>query len=486
MRHLRSVIVLSWLACGLSPLAHAGGFTITVFGGRRTGSMTNLASPDDLTAIFHNPAGLADMSGLRLHASSSLTFLDTAFELQALDRARFPEIDSPRCGTTGEAPCRWPVGPEGYYQRSIEAEKTFGVLPFLGLSKSLAPFGIPGLTVGLAVYAPDFYGAFLSEEAPSAYHLIEGTFLVLATTAAAGYRINRYIALGANLSYHFMRISFIRRLSIIDALTPAGATPEPLADAGQSLLGDLRMDYSGIDHGLGWGASVLATPTRWLRLALGYNGATAASFDGEVDFRALGALVRDKPDALAKTLEVLKVKLPSHLVVEMPIPHALTIGAAVIPKPWIEVAIDYRIWFYSVFETQVIKPSYDPNQPGEEPLTEAGLSRAKNYRLSHEIGLGLLFRPLPAHPGLELLTGLSYDRSPIPDETFTLDNPSLSLVQLGVGVRWQATERLRLACSYMLFLYLARDIQNSETSPPTNARGDGTAHLPGIEVELQL
>lgn len=468
----------------LPGLAHAGGFTITLMGGRRSATMVNLATPDDTTAIFHNAAGLADQPGVRVHIGASLTFLNTTFRHQQFDPVRFPEINRSSCGQGSQPRC-WPVGSDGYYRDNIEPERTFGLLPFLGASTDLGFLGRRDITVGLAVYAPNFYGAFLPKDAPTAYHLIDGTFLVIATTGAVGWRINRYIAVGARLSYHYMRLGFSRKLSLIDSLTPPGGTPDGLATAGQTLLGDLLLDYSGVDHGIGWGASVLFNPTRWLAFGFNYGGASAARFDGAVTFNGQAKAVRDKPEALRNVVGSLGFKLPRSLVVELPIPHTLQWGVAVKPTRWLEIGIDYRLWLYNFFEKQVISPGYDPDEPGTEPLTEAQLSRDKNYSVSWELGIGFTVKPLPTRrPNIELMAGISYDKSPIPNETFTLDNPSLDLIQLGSGVRFTVWKRWRIALTYMVLIYLKRDVRNSQTEPPTNASGSGVAHLPGLEVEF--
>jgi long-subunit fatty acid transport protein len=472
-------------ALALPASASAGGFTITIIGGRRSGQMANLAFPDDLTAIFHNPAGLADQPGLRLHVSTSLTFLQTEFQLQALDPVRWPEINPSGCGTPGRTACPWPVRPDGYYREQIRPEKTFGVLPFLAASADLERWSrrLKGVTVGLAVYAPDFYGAWLPKDAPTAYSLIGGYFLVLSTTAAIGWRPNPYFAVGANVSYNYMRLSFSQKLSVVDALTPKGADPSSLARTGQDLLGDIRMDYTGVDHGVGGGASVLVTPTRWLRFAVGANAATPARFVGRVGFQGLGPAVAGNPDALPAVLESVGYKLPTRLAVEMPIPPSLQAGLGFTPSPRVEIAVDDRLWFYNLYKRQVITPYYDAAQPGQEAVSQDSLSRDKNYRLSFEIGAGALVRPWRRRPDFEVMAGASFDRSPIPDETFTLDNPSLSLIQTGVGARWVMAKRWRLAATYMLFFYLGRDVRTSQTWPPTNAKGRGIAHLPGLEAE---
>ena len=78
--------------------------------------------------------------------------------------------------------------------------------------------------------------------------------------------------------------------------------------------------------------------------------------------------------------------------------------------------------------------------------------------------------------------GGGYDRSPIPDETFSIDNPALSHVKFSVGVRWRINPRWRLALTYFLVVFLKRDITTSETKPPTNLRVSGATHTPAVEM----
>jgi len=486
-KHKRAAALLVLAAAlALPTRLWAGGFTITILGGRRTAMSTNLARPDDITALFHNPAGLADLRGVRVHLSTSLTFLNTEFGLMALDPERFPEINPAGCGEPGSDPCPWPIDSEGYYVDEIEPERYFGILPYLGASTDLgfASSRLKDVVVSAAVYAPDFYGAFLPDDAPTAYHIIEGSFLVLATTVGAGWRINRYVSVGANLSYNYMRLSYAQKMSTIDALTPAGQAPDGVARAAQSLLGDFRLDYTGVDHGMGWGAGVLVNPLPWLALGFNYNGATPARFEGDLSLRALGNLVKDQPDALANNLRAFGYKVPVGLTVEMPIPHSLQFGVNFAPLWWLEVGIDYRLWLYSFYKKQDLIPHYAADDPGkEEPLSRESLSRDKRYHESYELAGGVLLRPLTRYRGLELMLGTFFDQSPIPDETFTMDNPSLSQIALSMGARALFAGHWRVAASYMVIWYLERDVTTSETSPPTNARGRGLAHLPGIELE---
>jgi len=182
-------LVVCALFCALAAdgAAHAGGFSISILGGRRTGMQAMLGAPDDITALFHNPAGLADQPGTRFHLSGSTTFFSTEFQLRPLDATRFPEINARGCETNNT--CRFPVNPQtGFYDKPISPESYFGVLPYLGVSQDLGGLGgkWKDVVVSFAVTAPGLYGANLPLAAPTAYNFVKGYFGVVSAIAGAG------------------------------------------------------------------------------------------------------------------------------------------------------------------------------------------------------------------------------------------------------------------------------------------------------------
>lgn len=465
--------------------AWAGGFTLTSFGGRRGGMLANLGRPDEPTALIHNPAGLADQPGVQLYLFVSPTLLSLDIEMQALDPARFPAINAEGCGEPGAAPCAWPIGADGYYVDRIRPERYFGVLPYLGASADLGFLGAKDVVVSVAGHAPNFYGAYFPEDAPSAYNFIGGMFLVTGVTAGAGWRINRLLSVGASASYHYMAISLAQKLSPANMLTPQGEAPGVMAKLAQVLLGDIRLDYSGTDHGVGWGAGLLLTPLPWLDIGLSYSGATPAAFSGDVTLEALG-LAEEQRGQLGELAGRLGYKLPRALQIEMAIPPSLAGGINVALGPAVELGLDLRFWLYNLYDRQTITPVYDDDEAGEPAITEEMLSRDKDYHLSYQVSAGVLVRPFTRWRQVELMTGAGYDQSPIPDETLTLDNPSLSQVKLTWGLRWQIDGHVRVSASYLLVIYIPRDITTSQTRPPTNVRGGGFSHSPALAVTYRF
>jgi long-subunit fatty acid transport protein len=465
-------------------VAEAGGFHITIFGVRRTGMLTNMGNPDDATALFANPAAMADHPGLEVQASVGVTFFDSHTHLQALDPIRFPSVNPPGCGMNGKAACPWPINSQGYYETDLQPTSYLGLIPYLGATQNLGAFSkkLRDVTVSLAIYSPGAYGASLPSDAPSAFFATKGLFLMGAVTGGAGWRINKYIAIGGNLSYNYMRLNFGQKFSTTDALTPDGQMPDGTARAAQIILGDLQMDYTGEDHGVGWALSTLITPTPWLGIGLLYGGWTSPTFTGPLSLIGLGT-ANQTPQELRGIAGTYMIKLPIALQVEQPIPPTIQTGINIKASDWVEVGFDFRTWLYSLYNKENITPIYGP-EPGTPPpsLSADKLSKYKHYSNSYQACIGALVRPLRNHRQLEVMGGMGYDTSPIPDEAFSLDSPSMDQWFIGVGFRELIKGHWRVGASYEWTYYIPRNITTSMTSPPTNVRVNAIAHIPTFEI----
>jgi len=192
---------LAILVIGLLQAGHslAGGFTIIEMGVKKTGMMAGIAKPDDLSAVYHNPAGLADQHGTRLHLSSGFSFVHAEARLKAWPGGEGKYGSEDFIDT--------PVDADGYFEGTYEPTKYFGAMPMFVASSD---FGWQdGPVWALSFYVPDFIGAFMPEDAPTRYTVVEAYFVAAVSAISGAYRLPGpldFITLGASLGLQYVRM----------------------------------------------------------------------------------------------------------------------------------------------------------------------------------------------------------------------------------------------------------------------------------------
>jgi long-subunit fatty acid transport protein len=191
------------LACVLvmtaseSPVRAEGYFSGTT-GARaagRAGAFT--ARADDLSAVVHNPAGLAHLDGELLQLGNRFSYNAYAFERQ-------PTLDWGN--TEGGIP------PYATFSE-VENEAPLQLLePFAGVA---SPLGLPGFTFALAFHAPAGTGrmAFPSDGAQR-YMMVRRETVIVETTASAAYAPAPNVGLGASL--RVIHVPSLRYQLVID------------------------------------------------------------------------------------------------------------------------------------------------------------------------------------------------------------------------------------------------------------------------------
>jgi long-subunit fatty acid transport protein len=129
-----------------------------------------------------------------------------------------------------------------------------------------------------------------------------------------------------------------------------------------------------------------------------------------------------------------------------------------------ELGMDIYYWHYQVLQEQYTRLQ----EPLAGLVTE--LRDPKNYGNSWAWNIGLMYRPVPS---LDLMMGYQMDFTPIPAQTYTLDNPSTSQKGISLGLRWQISDRWRVGLAYVHNWFNLVDVQESVGKPPTNAKGHG-------------
>ena len=431
-------IVLRIITCALllTGSAYAGGFGIPEIGVRRTSMGAVIGRPDELSALYHNPAGLVLADEWRVYLSAGLSLLDTEFELQSWDRS------DEFLGVSPEA--------NGYYA-PVKPSRAMGVIPMLAAGGPI----MDKLYAGAALYVGNATGAAFEEGAVTHYHLIDGYVVAPQFVVGAAYQLRDDLALAAtagviNLRVHGKRYVF----PIIDGndiSSLAGTKPELVLD------------------GSGW------APT-WSLAAFGKPhprvtwGATRI---GRVDATLEGPIKITYSDDASSPGDVLEGTQETQQL----LPWTLQAGANVDVTPNVEVGAELRYWLYRQYKRQ------HTDVTGIFLVRE--LNTEKNYNDSWESTGGVRVHDLAAVKNLELMAGFQYDKSPAPAKTVTLDQPSFSHYGLHSGARY-TVGRYRFGASYIHYWYLIPTITDSITMPPSNVRGHGANNIFTFSVEASL
>lgn len=416
--------------------AQAGGFGIPEIGVRRTAMGAAIGRPDELSALYHNPAGLVLDDRWRVYMSTGVSLLSTEFSLSPWERS------DEFLGATPES--------DGYYA-PVRPSRAMGVVPMLAAGGHVWD----KLYMGGAVYVGNATGAAFAEDAVTHYHLIDGYIIAPQAVVSAAYKLRDDLAVAATVGIIHMRVHGRRYVYPIvdgnDISTLAGTKPELVLD-GEGWAPTWNVSAFGRPHErVTWGAMV--------------TGRVDAKLEGPIQIT-----YSDDASVPGDTLV-------GRQTTEMMLPWTFQAGVNVDVTPNIELGTELRYWLYRQYKRQ------HTDIVGIFLVRE--LDTMKNYTDSWALAGGARVHDLEVLPGLELMAGVQYDKSPAPAQTVTLDQPSFSHWGLHTGARF-SYGRYRFGASYIHYWYEIPTIMDSITLPPSNVRGEGTNNIFTFSVEARL
>ncbi len=388
-----------------------------------------VARPDDVTALFHNPAGLVLRKGDFLQFSMATFIVDPGIRLYDSKGVLHPDHE-------------------------ISPDWTVAGSPFFGYATDL---GTRKFRLAFAAFLPNGFGADLPEDEPSRYHSLRTWFIASRATAAAAYEVTDRFSVGATVSVIHAYIKAKRFVN-----TSVFSDPDNrFLPASETAEGDHLLELDGQD--LTWAVDfgVLFKPLDTVSLGASFAGGSAAELEGDVNLKYTNG---DKEETRHHT--------------EIVIPFTLRAGINWEATERFEMGFDVRYWHYQVFQEQ--------RSVLDEPLLNgllSELSSPKNYGNSWNIGLGVMHHTTD---DLDFMVGFRKDYTPIPNETLTLENPSRNTHSLSGGVRWQCDDDVRLGFSLVRGWFDLANVQNSLTVPPTNLKARGGNLTVGLDLLLEL
>ncbi len=427
MRRHAPLLALLVLALAAPMTARAGGFSNLDFGLRRQGMFAVVARPDDGTAIFHNPAGMVLTRGTTFSHHQSWLVGDVRLRFYDSQGVLRPDHE-------------------------IQPDWNLGLIPFLG---GISDLGTERWRVGLAIYAPNVYGAALPDDEPTRYHATRVLFLGSRATAAVAWQATERLSLGVSLSLVHVYLTAKRVLNPLVLADPDARFAAP-ADLAPS---DYDLAIDGQDVSWAWDAGLLFHPFESLRLGFSFASGSDVQLSGDVR-------------ATSPSGEVLR----SRHHTAMTIPFTLSAGLNWEFAPDFELGADVRYWHYQVLQEQ--------RSVLDEPILGIAEFRdPKNNANSWNWCVGLLYRVVPQ---LDLMVGYQQDTTPTPDTAYTLDNLSRDQFGISTGLRWRINGHWRVGLAFVHNWMSLVDVQTSISTPPTNVKGHAAGTEIGLGVDYSL
>jgi long-chain fatty acid transport protein len=447
------VSALTALGCLLcAEPANASGFSTARFGGEHGNPVTT-----NPTAIYYNPAGLAESEGIHLFLDANL----------AIRRASYKHTPHP-------SDVAEPPGAEG---ANTDKATLFNVLaaPMFGAS---ANFG--GFAVGAGVYVPfggtsiwDKNERFKDSSFPGPYdnsqrwYSLDGTIKSTYYSVGAAYKIPS-TGLSIGVSGNLVN-------SVVDTIRAR------VSDGSNDIDNEGRtyVDVSGWQYAFGVGLMYEALPEQ---LYLGLSYQSKPNVTG-------GMVLKGRLwNKLGPTVEKDEIELTQDM------PDVYRFGVKYrMPPDWeVRISTDYTRW--SAFENQCLASPGDSCEVDADGKEVPGSGTTQNLprHWKDAFGVKLSGSYFVGEP-LEIMLGAGYDGNAIPDEALDPALMDFHDISASLGARYQVVDPMFVALTFTQLFYFSRDTagnnKNSEwhtrsRSPDSGGKYEQTISLVNANVEF--
>lgn len=379
MRSFRLILMAGCLATSVT--AFGAGFSIFEQGAKATGMAgAFVATADDPSAIFYNPAGIAQQREMAV--LSGATFINFTNEF------------------TGDPNSVYTSGASGKYDRhTFIPPNIYGIIPIGdNLTFGVGAFSAWGLRTD---WADPWVGRFISRDADLKTMSVQPT---LAWKTSDG-----RFAVGGGVEY--------RRARVILSQNIALPFPNPftgrIADIGNARLAS---DY-GSD--IGYNVGVLFKPSERIRFGASYRSPMDIDLEGEADFTQISTGNAQLDAVVAQTFPK-----DDTISTTFPFPAVAAIGVAFSPNERVDIELDITHMTWSRFEALTV--DFD-DQPAR------GFVREQNWEDSSAFRLGT---NIAATETWDVRLGAVYDQNPQPTESVNPLLPDADRISATIGAGW--------------------------------------------------
>lgn len=415
--------------------ASAAGFSIFEAGSRSTAmGGAFVAQADDLSAMFYNPAGLAEFTEKgKLKTMMGVTLI--------VPSSKLVEGYNPYPGQGYEAKMK----DQFFFPPNLFA--SYGLSECVSLSfGTWFPFGL-----ATRWDDPDhFRGRFLSQYADLKQY---------AASVQVAWKINDVLSIGVGPEARFSTVKLQSKVPLFDPFT------NRIVDAAHAdIRGDMEVDLT-------FGAGIKLNPTPKLSIGASYHGAVDADFGGTAMFYAFDTGNAQLNAAFAAKIPVDK-DVPVKTTIQFPAQTQIGIGYD-FGKLNIEAAGTYTEW--SAFDTTVLEfEAVDGKKVPTSTLPhEWDNAWAVRFGAKYEVS-----------DKFHLMAGYVYDQTPEPDGDVGPLLPDMNRNGYSFGFSWKITKRTWLDFSNLYLMFNERSITMNDDG--FQARYNNWANLTVINLRTNF
>ncbi|HEX8619898.1 MAG TPA: outer membrane protein transport protein [Thermoanaerobaculia bacterium] len=370
------------LTCLMAGSAFGSGFLIPEQGAKASAMAGAFAATaDDPSAIFYNPAGIAQQrDGLSVLAGTTIINFNNQF--------------------TGDPNSEVTAGVTGEYNRhTFNIPNMYAVLPIgHNLTLGVGVFAAFGLRTD---WEDPFPGRYISKDADLKTTSVNP---VVAWQTADG-----RIAIGGGVEYRRARVILNANRM---ALNPFNGRISDVANT------RLVSDYG---DSIGWNAGILFKPTNMIRLGASYRAAMDIDLEGEAEISQIFT-------GIPQFDAVIGAQLPpdQRINTKFPFPSVATVGVAVSPNDNWDVELDVMRTGWSRFEALAVNFETTPS---------SSFVREQNWEDSTSYRLGVNHN---ATANWDVRFGALYDENPQPIESVSPLLPDSDRIGASIGAGWHA------------------------------------------------
>ncbi|MEM1024685.1 MAG: outer membrane protein transport protein [Myxococcota bacterium] len=417
MNLIRHTITWGGLAllCTFASPAQGAGFQINEQSARSTGrGNAVIATTNDPSAIWHNPAGLANVKGTAFEAGVTLIAPGNGYEGPGLVSTN-PSGD-PVTGDLNSSPAFVPHV-YGSYALSEMAVVGLGFYPSYGLGTEWED------------------GNRWVGRSQAEFTELRAFFF----TPTVALKPVEWLNVAVGLQLVPATLVLEQTLGVTDGQDPSfGQILLPAADPSEL---DGRFKLAASAFGVGATAGIQVEATENLRLGFVYRSAVNLDFDGEVDF-------------------TLPSNVPSTTAANFPdgsgsgsvtVPHTFGLGVGWVEEHWtLEAATQLTLW--DSFEE--LRINFDSGRPSAFTSEVREWNAVPMFRLGGEVRFG----------DFAGRAGVVYDLSPIPDETVEPGLPDGDRFNIAAGAGY-TFGAFSVDLSYLAVILSSRDIPEEQAQP---------------------